>query len=36
LFDRLTKDGDAFIEADRLGIFTTSYQIIAQKPLEAK
>jgi len=32
LFDRLTKDGDAFIEADRLGIFTTSYQLIAQKP----
>lgn len=35
LFDRLTKDGDAFIEADRLGIFTTSYQTIAQKPLKA-
>jgi len=34
LFDRLTKDGDAFIEADRLGIFTTSYQLIAQKPLK--
>jgi len=33
LFDRLTKDGDAFIEADRLGIFTTSYQLIAEKPL---
>jgi len=32
LFDRLTKGGDAFIEADRLGIFTTSYQLIAQKP----
>jgi len=32
LFDRLTKDGDAFIEADRLGLFTTSYQVIAQKP----
>jgi len=31
LFDRLTKDGDAFIEADRMGIFTTSYQIVAQK-----
>jgi len=34
LFDRLTKDGDAFIEADKLGIFTTSYQIIAEKPLK--
>jgi len=33
LFDRLTKDGDAFIEADKLGIFTTSYQLIAEKPL---
>jgi len=32
LFDRLTKDGDAFIEADRLAIFTTSYQIVAEKP----
>lgn len=35
LFDRLTKDGDAFIEADRLGIFTTSHQTIAQKPLDS-
>jgi len=33
LFERLTRDGDAFIEADRLGIFTTSYQLIAQKPV---
>jgi len=33
LFDRLTKDGDAFIEADRMGIFTTSYQLVAEKPL---
>lgn len=32
LFDRLTKDGDAFIEADRLGLVTTSYYIVAQKP----
>lgn len=32
LFDRLTKDGDAFIEADKIGIFTTSFQTIAQKP----
>jgi len=34
LFDRLTKDGDAFIEADKLGIFTTSFQTIAQKPFK--
>ena len=34
LFDRLTKDGDAFIEADRIGIFTTSFQTVAQKPLK--
>lgn len=32
LFDRFTKDGDAFVEADRLGLFTTSYQTIARKP----
>ena len=31
LFDRLTKDGDAFIEADRLGLVTTSHYILAQK-----
>lgn len=31
LFDRLTKDGEAFIEADRLGLVTTSHYIIAQK-----
>jgi len=34
LFDRLTQDGDAFIEGDRLGLFTTSYQTIAQKPVK--
>ena len=34
LFDRLTKDGEAFVEGDRLGLFTTSWQIIAQKPLD--
>jgi sterol 24-C-methyltransferase len=33
LFDRLTKDGEAFVEGDRMGLFTTSHQIIAQKPL---
>jgi len=32
LFERLTKDGEAFVEADKLGLFTTSWQIIAQKP----
>jgi len=32
LFDRFNKDGDAFIEADQLKLFTTSYQIVAQKP----
>jgi sterol 24-C-methyltransferase len=31
LFDRLTKDGDAFIEADRLGLVTTSHYILAEK-----
>lgn len=31
LFDRLTKDGEAFIEADRLGLVTTSQYIVAQK-----
>jgi sterol 24-C-methyltransferase len=32
LFDRLTKDGEAFVEGDRLGLFTTCHQIVAQKP----
>lgn len=31
LFERLTKDGEAFIEADRLELVTTSYYIVAQK-----
>ncbi|HSX38234.1 MAG TPA: methyltransferase domain-containing protein [Chlamydiales bacterium] len=31
LFDRLTQDGDAFIEADRLRLVTTSHYILAQK-----
>lgn len=31
LFDRLTKDGQAFVEADRLRLVTTSYYIVAQK-----
>lgn len=25
-------DGDAFIEGDKMGLFTTSYQLIAEKP----
>jgi len=32
LFERLTKDAEAFVEADKMGLFTTSWQIIAQKP----
>jgi sterol 24-C-methyltransferase len=31
LFDRLTKDGQAFVEADRERLVTTSYYIVAQK-----
>jgi sterol 24-C-methyltransferase len=31
LFDRLTKDGQAFIEADRQRLVTTSYYIVAHK-----
>lgn len=31
LFDRLTKDGEAFVEADRLGLVTTSQYIVAKK-----
>lgn len=34
LFDRLTKDGDALIKGDRMGLFTTTYQIVAQKPFK--
>lgn len=34
LFDRFAQDGEAFIEADRLGLFTTSFQTIAEKPGE--
>lgn len=32
LFDRLTKDGEAFVEADRMRLVTTSHYIVAQKP----
>lgn len=31
LFDRLTKDGEAFVEADRLRLITTSHYVLAQK-----
>lgn len=31
LFDRLGKDSEALCEADRLGLVTTSYHIVAQK-----
>ena len=36
LFERLTKHGEAFVEADKMGLFTTSWQIIAQKPEQEK
>ena len=32
LFERLTKDGEAFVEADRLRLMTTSHYILARKP----
>ncbi|MDR3502508.1 MAG: methyltransferase domain-containing protein [Legionella sp.] len=32
LFDRFAQDGESFIEADQLGLFTTSCQTIAEKP----
>jgi sterol 24-C-methyltransferase len=31
LFERLSKDGDALIEADRMGLATMSYYIVARK-----
>jgi len=31
LFDRLTQDGEAFVEADKLRLVTTSHYIVAQK-----
>ena len=33
LFNRFTQDCDAFIEADRAGLITTSYHWLAEKPL---
>jgi len=35
LLERLTQGGESFVEADQLGLFTTSWQIIAQKPKKA-
>lgn len=32
LLERLVAGGQSFVEADKLGLFTTSWQIIAQKP----
>jgi len=32
LLHRLTEGGQSFVEADKLSLFTTSWQIIAQKP----
>jgi sterol 24-C-methyltransferase len=32
LLERLTEGGESFVEADKLGLFTTSWQFIAQKP----
>jgi len=34
LLERLTEGGESFVEADKMGLFTTSWQIIAQKPLK--
>lgn len=31
LFDRLTKDGQAFVEADRLGLTTSTFYVLAEK-----
>lgn len=33
LFERLTKDGQAFVMGDKMGLFTSVHQIIVQKPL---
>jgi sterol 24-C-methyltransferase len=35
LIDRLMKDADAFIEMDRRGLATSSYEIVARKPAAA-
>lgn len=33
LFSRYIQDGDAFIKADQMGLFTTSYYFVAEKPI---
>lgn len=33
LLERLVEGGQSFVEADKLGLFTTSWQIVAQKPV---
>jgi sterol 24-C-methyltransferase len=35
LFNRLKKNADAFVAADQMGLATTSYQIVCQKPVDA-
>jgi len=34
MLERLTQNGEAFVEADRLRLITTSYYIIAEKPYQ--
>ncbi|KAI1749415.1 S-adenosyl-L-methionine-dependent methyltransferase [Xylaria castorea] len=34
LFDRLCLDGQAFVEMDNMRLITTTYRIVAEKPLE--
>jgi len=36
LFDRFTKDADAFIACDEMGLATTTYQVVAERPLGAE
>ncbi|KAI0187487.1 S-adenosyl-methionine-sterol-C-methyltransferase [Astrocystis sublimbata] len=35
LFDRLCLDGQAFVEMDNMRLITTTYRIVAEKPLQA-
>lgn len=35
LFDRLCLDGQAFVEMDNMRLITTTYRIVAEKPLHA-
>ncbi|KAK5630050.1 hypothetical protein RRF57_005765 [Xylaria bambusicola] len=36
LFDRLCLDGQAFVEMDNMRLITTTYRIVAEKPLIAQ